>query len=263
MAKESKLWASLLIATCAIVVVGCGGGAGAGGVAAMLPRMQSLAAECHGPLDAYDGLDASATAREDPTLTATRLEAVGGLAEQVAACGGVLKVVAFSSGAAETAVLGEARFPTSSGTETARLIKADGVADELLAEVEAALPRAFRELDPDGTDVLAQWKLARQFAEQVPDGHLYVQLETDGLNTVEPVVMNTPSFTPAAARSAAETVALPDLSGTTVRIVGIGETSGRRPATKRVDALTTFYGLACRRSGASRCLVTTDYTAGA
>jgi len=230
----------------------------------MLSRLKPLVADCHGPIDAYDALDGSATGR-DKTLIDQRLHAVGALADQAAACGGTMKVVLFGGrSGAEGATLGEARFPTSSGTETARLIQANEAEEGLLSEVSEALPRALEEVDPNGTDVLSQLELARQFAEQLPAGRLYVQLETDGIQTVKPVVMNTPSFTKEAARKAAGRVTLPDLSGANVRIAGIGLTSGtRRPTTERVEALTEFYELAvCHRSGASQCLVTTDYTAG-
>jgi hypothetical protein len=264
MNKQSKVASGLLALVCALAVAACGQSGSPSGIAGMLQHLKPLTGNCGGKsINAYDGVDGSATGRGNETLISGRLQAVHDLADQVAACGGFLKVVLFSSSQAENATLGEAEFPTSSGTETARLIAANKVEEDLLAEVEETLPKALREVNPNGTDVLSQLQLAREFARQRPTGQLYVQLETDGINTVKPVVMNTPSFTPVAAHAAAQRVALPDLSGATVRIFGLGQTtSAKRPSTQRIDALTTFYELACRRAHAASCLATTDYTTG-
>jgi hypothetical protein len=255
----------VLLGSCLFAISACGVGTSTGatgGVAGILATLKPLAEECDGPVNAYAGLDASATGRGNPSLTSDRLDALRDLADQAAACGGYMKVVAFSSGAAETFTLGEAEFPRESGTETARLIEAGKAEDGLLSEVEDSLPESLRGLDSHGTDVLAQLTLARQVQAQRPDGKLLVQLETDGISTTRPVVMNTPEFTEDAARAAAEQVPMPDLAGAEVRIVGIGRTTGDKPPTStRIAALTLFYQLACQRSGA-HCLVTTDYTTG-
>lgn len=262
MSKKSKFAVALLAVVCAIAITACGE-TGSGGVAGMLQHLKPLAANCHGPDEIYVGDDGSTTGRGDATLTEARLGLIRDAADQAAACGGVMKVVLFGRSEAESSTLGEAEFPTSSGTETARLIQANKVEEGLLSEIEDGLPSALKEVDPKGTDVLSQLELARQFSEQVPAGHLYVVLATDGIQTVKPVVMNTPGFTPAAARKAAAQVSSPDLSGATVQIAGIGQTSGaRRPTTEHVEALTTFYEETCTRTGASECLVTTDYTTG-
>jgi hypothetical protein len=250
---------------CLLLVTACGlkAGTGApGGVAGTLARLEPLTASCNGEINAYDGVDASASGRGDPSLFASRLQALKDMADQAAACGGYMKAVAFSSSAAETFTLGEAEFPTSSGTETARLIEANKAEDGLLGEVEDNLSKALRQLNPNGTDALAQLTLAKQFEAQRPSGKLDVQLETDGIATTKPVVMNTPAFTAQTARAAARRVTLPKLDGASVRIAGIGQTTGtRRLSTVRTNALTTFYELACRRTGAE-CLITTDYTRG-
>jgi hypothetical protein len=255
----------VLLVPCLMALSACGVGTSTGatgGVAGTLAILKPLAAECSGEVNAYAGLDASATGRGNSSLLDERLDALRDLADRAAACGGYMKVVAFSSSAAETFTLGEAEFPTDSGTETARLLQAGKTEETLLDEVGADLPQGLKQLNPNGTDVLAQLTLARQVQEQRPEGKLTVQLETDGISTTRPVVMNTPSFTAGAARAAAARVEMPDLDGAAVRIVGIGRTTGdRRPSSERIAALTLFYELACRRSGAE-CLVTTDYTTG-
>ncbi len=226
----------------------------------MLARLKPLIANCDGPINVYAGDDASASGRGDLTLTENRSQALHDLADQAAACGGYMKVVSFSSNAAETFPLGEAEFPTSSSTETARLIQANNAESQLLGEVDDNLPEALRELNANGTDVLAQLTLAQQFEAQRQDGSLYIAILSDGINTVKPVVMNTPSFSVQAARAAANQVFVPELADASVRIIGIGQSTGvKRPSTARINALTTFYELVCQRTGAD-CLVATEYT---
>jgi len=173
-----------------------------------------------------------------------------------------MKVVAFSSSAAETFTLGEDDFPTTSGsTETARLIQADHVEGDLFDEVEGEVPTAEKSLQPNGSDVLAQLRLAAQYESQRGEGKLYVGLATDGIATTKPVAMNTPTFTREVARSTADELHLPAMPGAAVRIAGIGKTTGERQLhTTRIAAITAFYSIACRRTKA-HCLVTTDYTA--
>lgn len=256
----------IAMSLCLMSITACGltaGTGGAGGVAGTLARLEPLSASCNGPVNAYVALDDSSTGRGSPQLIASHLQALHGEADQAAACGGYMKVIAFSSSAAEIFTLGEASFPTTSGTETARLIQANNAENDLLSEVEDSLPEALHQLTANGTDVLAQLTLAQQFEAQRPTGRLYVQLDTDGISTTKPVIMNTPAFNKRAARSAARRVSVPRLTDASVQIVGIGQTTEtKRPSTARIDALTTFYELACRRTGAAQCLVSTDYTTG-
>jgi hypothetical protein len=260
--KRNKVVGGVLGMLCIIAVAACGQTGGSGGIAGMLSHERALVTNCHGPDVTYFGDDGSTTGRDDPALSEERFGLIRAAADQAAACGGLMKVVLFGRSEAESATLGEADFPTSSGTETARLIEANKVEEGLLAEIEEGMPKALEEVNPAGTDVLSQMELARQFAEQAPAGHLDVYLATDGIQTVSPVIMNTPEFTKAAAHEAAEAVDLPSLSGATVQIAGIGRSSGsRRPATARVEAMTTFYEQVCHRI-ATKCLVTTGYASG-
>jgi hypothetical protein len=263
MSKVGNLRVIAIIgAVCAtIAVAGCGD-VERSTVRGTLDRLEPLTESCQGPLNGYAGIDLSASGREGSGLPEERMEALRGLADQVAACGGHVKVVGFSSRAAETYTLGEADLPTDFGTETARLIRADKEESALIGDVEDELPIAMQELNPNGTDVLAQLTLADQYQQQRREGELYVHLETDGIATTKPVEMNTPEFDLEAARTAAAQVKLPDLSGATVRLSGIAKTTGeRRLASERAAAITAFFTIACRRTHAD-CLVTTDYTPG-
>ena len=55
---------------------------------------------------------------------------------------------------------------------------------------------------------------------------------------------------------------MPDLSGANVTIAGIGKVKGQAPPTKIVDRVKAFYQALCERTGAERCSVVTDFTAG-
>jgi hypothetical protein len=234
--------------------------ANASGVAGVIGRLKPLTANCDGPLNGYVALDMSATGRGDQELLEERMQVASDTMDQVAACGGHLKVVAFSSSAAETFTLGEADFPASGSTETARFIEADKAEGEARDKVEEEIPTAEKQLNPNGSDVIAQLHLAQQYQLQRGEGVLNAVLATDGIATTKPIKMNTPSFTADVARKAANQIRLPSLKGAEVRIVGVGKSTGARQLhTKRTQAITAFYSIACRRTGA-KCLVTTDYT---
>lgn len=263
MTKISRIYASVAIVGCMIVIAACGQAGGPGGVAGTLQRLEPLAAECDGPVTGYVEIDGSVSGRGDETLTAERLGALGHLADRVAACGGVLRVVLFGRSVSEEARLGEAEFAKSSGTEAARLIAAQKLEEGLRVEVEESLPRALEEVRPDGTDLVSTFESAEDFARQRPGGALYVQIDSDDISTVEPVKMNTAKFTPGAARDAAGSLSLPDLSGAHMEFLGVGRSSGaRRPSTEKVRALTVFDETACRRMHATSCDASSDYVTG-
>jgi hypothetical protein len=256
MLQSSKKITVALALCVALIASGCGLQAGGGGgVGEILGRLRPLTENCDGPINSYDGIDMSASARGDSTLKAARLAALSGAADQTAACGGTIKVVAFSSSAPETFTLGEGELPTEFGTQTARLLKANEKVDDLMAEVEDNFVAGAKELNSHGTDVLAQLTLAKQYQEQSGEGTLHVLLETDGIATTKP-------FDAGTAREAAESVPVPDLSGATVNIVGVGKATGARQlSTEKATAIVAFFTKVCERSGAD-CLVTNDYTSG-
>lgn len=234
-----------------------------GGFAKNVNELKQLADNCTGPLNGYVALDLSASARGDAKLIEERLQALRDATSQVAACGGYMKAVAFSSTASETFTLGEAEFPTSFGTETARLIQGGKVRDEVLGDVEGNLAAAERHLNPNGSDILSQLALAAQYQAQRGEGTLYADLLTDGVATTRPVLMNKPTFTDGVARSEAMSLSLPGLAGAEVRVAGIGRiTSTHKLHSARIEAISDFYEIACRQAKA-QCLVTTDYTKGA
>lgn len=254
----------LVVPLMAAAVLGCGvepTNPHADGAAGALARMKPLMKNCSGPTNGYFALDFSGTGR-DAELLKARLQALQDMSDQVAACGGFLKVIGFAASAADTVTLGEKELPTTFGTENARLIKAGKTIEELMEEVKDQLPAALKETNAGATDVLAQFELARQYQQQRGTGTLFVGVASDGIATARPIRMNTPAFTEAVARVAAERVRVPDLAGARVHFHGLGKTAGdKEPSTERIAALKTFYDVYCARTRAA-CLVTTDYTKG-
>lgn len=255
-----------------VIVVGLGAlmngcalesGAGKGGVAAVLARLRPLAKDCDGRLNGWFDWDLSGSGRGDDALSQTRLGAVRDLADRVAACGGYVKVVAFSASVAETVGLGERAFSTEGGTETARLIQADKDVDALMGEVEDNLASARGQVAANGTDVFAQFQLAWEFQAQRSSGSLVAYVATDGIATKGPIRVDA-AFDPNAVRSLATQVPMPHLADAEVRVFGIGHSVGPRAlalTSEQIEGLVGLYDGACARAGA-HCLVTTDYTKG-
>jgi hypothetical protein len=247
----------------ALALAGCGLQASgtAGGVAGLLARLHPLEAQCHGSMSGFFGWDFSGSDRGSSPLMASRLKQLRAMTDQVAACGGTLQAVAFSSSTTDTSTLAEAAFPTTSSTDTARLIQANRVIGRFMAEATKNVASAMNRVSPAGTDVLGELGLARQSQEQHPGGTLYVTLATDGIATTGPVFMDRQTFTKPVAEAAAETVTVPDLPGAQVRMVGVGKTAApgaRQLSTARTEALTAFYRIVCKRTGAASCLISTQ-----
>jgi hypothetical protein len=260
-----------LVATALILCLsanGCGpfGTSDADPIQSYLPQMEKLAGACSGPVNAYIAQDLSATGLGSSALLEARANQLKIAVLPVAACGGYVQAVGFSASSADTLPFGEKSFPVKgSGEEdTARLIAAHKAYKQFLAAVHAQMPHVAKAVGPRGTDVLAQLQLAHEFAAQHP-GHLVVQVETDGIASTGPIYMEYPQFTTAVAEMEAGSVSVPQLSGATVRFVGIGRTAAPgsfQLSTARVDALLRFYEIVCHRTNAAQCDVVTDYAEG-
>jgi hypothetical protein len=60
----------------------------------------------------------------------------------------------------------------------------------------------------------------------------------------------------------AQQTPVPDLSGASVTVAGLGRVAGRPPASAVVEGLVAFYGALCVRTKAATCTSVTDYAAG-
>jgi len=211
------------------------------------------------PPAVYAAIDVSDSGRS-AALVAERLTALDHLVTDAAACGGHVRVVAFTGSAAATDVLLDRDLAPEGATRRAQLRRVPKVVDGAMAEVRTALDAAAVHLPAGGTDVVAQLGLAAEFQHQAgADRPLRVVIWSDGIAT-SPVDLNRSDLDPVVAGDLAAQLAVADLSGADVTFAGIGRPAGALPPTTFVDALKAFYQQACERSHAT-CTVASDASA--
>lgn len=201
-------------------------------------------------------VDFSDTARSE-ALGARRRDAIRSEAERVAVCGGTLKVAAFSSSTAAIVTLFDGRLEAEGATQNARLRRVDRTVDPVEDTIAEVWVSAEAELPGDGSDVLGQLILASEYFAQRPDATHRALILTDGVQTTGTVVVNSPDFTPAVAAYIASSVAVPDLSGVSVTVAGLGQVVGEAPPSEFVAAFNTFFTDTCARTNAA-CQIVTD-----
>lgn len=220
---------------------------------------KQLISTCQGPINSYIPIDGSASGPDANELSGARKQAVVAELSRVAACDGRAKVVVFSSSSAATATLFEDRLSLSGATEQAKARRLEQVANKAADQIAADYPKAVSTLNGGGSDPVAQMRLASEWAQQIGAGQLRLFEITDGFQTFGA----TPEQMLTDPKTAAAQFTMPNLTGTDVTFVGIGETSGDAPPTQVVDAVKSFYQELCTRSGAASCLVVTEAAGGA
>jgi hypothetical protein len=250
--------------TVGALVAACSSEAGGtGGTAAVLSRLRPVTKQCQPDrkVAAYGATDLSGTGRGDE-LVAGRTAALRDLVARTAVCSGHIRIVAFSGSVTETVILVDRGLEPSGATEAARLLSANKLITGVEKAIEKLLPAAEKQLSPAATDVLSQFGAAREYGEQLGSTYrLDVVIASDGLTTTGAYITNIANFTEAVANDAGRRVPMPDLSGATVTVTGVGRVAGvSQPPTAYVVALKIFYETACGRTHA-RCIVVTDYTA--
>ncbi len=253
--SNTKIPIAALLMGLLAILSGCGTST-AGGT---LGSLRSLAATCpkgkH--VAGYSADDVSQNSRSD-ALSAERLPEIRGLATFTAVCGGSLQVVAFSASDAGTQTLYSGALQPSGATLNSRLLKVPAIVDGVMKAVNAGLPNALATMPGNATDVLAQFTLMSQFAEQLgPRYRLYGDVLTTGLQTTGAAITNV-DLTEAAAVDLAKRVPMPSLPGAVVVVSGIGRVASGPPAPSGyVQALIDFYSAACGRTKAA-CTVTVN-----
>ncbi|MHA3021801.1 hypothetical protein ACXPWS_16310 [Mycobacterium sp. BMJ-28] len=232
-------------------------------------RLQQLAQSCPAggaKLTQYVGLDLSGSDR-DATIEADRDTALHALVEKVAVCNGHVHVVGFTGSVAATKVLFDGDLAPGGPTDMARIRNVPQMVADTVTEIDATRTGATGALDPNGSDITAQYALAAEaFAQPATDGvarAFRVDLLTDGLQTVG-VNLNTPDLSVATAVDLANRMPVTALpAGTAVTLSGIGRTTGTVASTAFVDALKAFHLTYCTRSigSAQSCRAVTDFTA--
>jgi hypothetical protein len=231
-----------------------------------LGGLQSLAKTCptNGTiLDSYIGYDVSGSGR-DTAITKARDTAITSIATKVAVCGGHLHIDAFAGSATASTVVYDGDVKPAGATQIAQLRKVPDLVKTTMATIESGITSAARTIPADGSDITSQLGMAAEYADQVSTTgkHLLtVDLLTDGVQTVG-VVLNNKTLNTATATDLAKNAPVTSLPPTTtVKISGLGKTSGTPAPTSYVQAIQAFYLAYCHRTGAQSCAAVVDYTA--
>lgn len=204
-------------------------------------------------------LDVSGSSRT-ATLQPERAAVISDVARQTAICGGHLQVKVFSGTSAATEVLYDGELTLPGATDNARLRRVPGLVDGVIATVTQAYGSKVAQLDPGSSDIVAEVRLAREYANQLGNGYqLHLTLLTDGFQTAG-FDLGGSALTDAQAAALADKVEVPKLPGAHVTVAGIGKVVDQPPSSAVVDGVIAFYNALCARTEAASCVSVTDYT---
>jgi hypothetical protein len=243
----------VLVVGAAVLVTGC-----SVNPTGRLDELRQIARSCphHERVAALVALDVRRELRGAELMTA-RLNAVRRSARWVAACGGRLRVVAFSVSAVASVVIFDGALEPPGATENARLRRVDGLVKKMMASVEAALPVAIARVSSRGGDPVGQLEYAAEYAGELGSGFsLRALIESSGFTPT----LSSGGLDRARAVRLAGATAVPDLSGVAeLTFAGIGRVgAGPPPSTAIVAAERVFYLRVCERARAGRCRATSD-----
>lgn len=203
-------------------------------------------------------LDVSGSSRT-ATLQPERAAVIKDVARQTAICGGRLRVTAFSASSAATAVLYDGELSLTGATDNARLRHVPELTDGVMAAVAQAYGTKVGRLSPGGSDIVAQYRLASEYRQQLGDGYqLRLVLLTDGFQTAG-FDVGSSALTKSEATALAGTVDVPSLPDASVIVAGIGKVADQPPSSSVVDGVIAFYDALCARTEAASCLSVTDF----
>jgi hypothetical protein len=205
-----------------------------------------------------DGTGSSASEE----IVKERMTAIKSIVRTTAICSGHLKVLVFSASSAATTTIFDAPLRLDGATDNARLKRVPALVSEVMGEIERKYEPAVKQLAPGGSDIPAQLRLASEWIGQLGEPfRLHLLLATDGFQTIG-VDLSTRALSQQEATALAGQLAVPDLSGASVVVAGLGRVAGNPPPSAVVEGLVTFYRELCAKTGAADCLAVTDYTAG-
>lgn len=190
-------------------------------------------------------------------VTEINLETLESIARRTAICGGRLTVGAFSAGSASTAPVYDGELELHGATDIARLKKVDELLAEVMTEVRENYGPAIASLPQTGTDVVGLYRLAAEHAAQLEGYAVEFTILTDGVNNLG--INAGVVLTGEEAVALADTVEVPDLTGVTVTVAGLGRVAGDPLPSEMVEGLVAFYDRLCENTGASSCLSVTDW----
>lgn len=257
-----KIAAMVAVMTFTGLVAGCTPQAGT-----EVARLEEIAESCpDGVLLSVVAVDVSGSQSSARVLD--QAEAViEDTATYTAVCQGRIEIRAFAVDVATTQVVYAGDLATSGATQISRLRKVEGTVASVMGEVETALPDALAFLPRDNSAILAQLAGAGEALAQVQASTgkpvtLNLVIASDGQDTTVPGLVD-PALTVEQAIELAGTVAVPDLSGARIQMVGVGRVDGTRLSPEQTATLKAFWTEALTRTGAEHVAVVTDFVSGA
>ena len=238
------------VAATTVALTGCTGQA-----PGKLGQLQSVLLTCSDqPLNVLNLVDGSGTTQSN-AIAREYLATIQADVEKVAVCDGHISVSAFGTNSV-TAPIYDGDLEAPGSTDIAKLRRVPGMVDEVMAEVTKNYAPAVKLLPEGGTDVTGLFRLIGEARDLRPDMTLQATISTDGLTNEGIVIDHT--LTEAEATALADTVPVPDLTGASISVVGIGRTTGDPLPSDFIAGLKAFYTRLCANTGAAKCLVVTD-----
>lgn len=254
-------WAACtLTLSLTLTLTACGAGTSPPG---QLGQDQQILASCPADkkLASKVDLDVSGSART-AELPNERASIISDVARQTAICGGRLRINAFSLSSAATVVLYDGELSLPGATDNARLRRVPELVDQVTATSTKAYAAKVNDLTPDGSDIVAQYRLASEYIQQLGDDYvLQLVILTDGFQASSALGLGGRPLSQDEAAALAAQVNVPSIpKSASVTVAELGKVVGRPPASEVVDGLVAFYDAICHRTGAGTCLSVTDYT---
>lgn len=247
--RRVGILAVTVVAT-SVALTGCTGHA-----SGELGRLQSLLATCPDrPVNVLNLVDGSGTT-QSAEIAREYLATIDADVEKAAVCGGHVTVAAFGTNSV-TAPIYDRDLEAPGSTDIAKLRRVPGMVDEVMAEVTKNYAPAVKLLPEGGTDVTGLFRLLGEARDLRPDMQLQATISTDGLTNQGIVIDHI--LTDAEATALADSVSVPDLSGATISVVGIGRVAGDPLSSDFIVGLKAFYTRLCQNTKADTCLVVTD-----
>lgn len=242
----------------AVLLVGCGISSSSVGT---LAENQHILASCDAahPPATWVGIDGTGSSASGDIL-AERLNALQSIVRQTAVCSGYLMVRVFSASSVASATLFDGSLRQPGATSNARLQRVPKAVASVIATIQRSYHSAAANLSPNGSDIIGQYEEAAEWFEQLGGAyHLQVDLLTDGMENVGVGAVGTHALDQQQATALAARVPMPNLSGATVTVAGLGRVKGSTPTSAVVDGLVAYYSSLCHRTHAARCTAVSDF----
>lgn len=201
------------------------------------------------------GIDGTGSFRS-AVLKESNLREIASAVRTVAICGGHLRVFGFASSSGQTVTVYEDDLSVDAPTDNARARKAGKLADDTTAHIAERYDDALNQLTGAGTDVIGMLALLADAKAQAPVAELYGVLLTDGLTNIG--IDPTSAHSAEEASALAAQVAVPDLSGASIRMVGVGRQADSELSSTTIEILKAFWTEVLARTGADPVLVVTE-----